>query len=291
MANTSRYVPNLVQFGDFDLELFFATEVLKLRSLHYGYFDANAARPITLDALRAAQARYTERLLSYLPPGTQTILDVGAGIGDNARALAERGYRVTSISPDKNHQRYFEAMNHPNITFHRSKYEDLNLDQRFDLVFFSESLNYFSREAGLRQNQRYVRPGGAILLAAMFRNGDWREYSADFQLKDLPFVGQARDFGFELEAEEDITEATAPTMEMVHQWFTEYLYPFMHMGTLYLQSSAPWKSWLLRFLFRKQLGELQRILAYYEKRTHPDTFRNSYRYAILRLRDTRPVTS
>lgn len=290
MSNaTPRYVENLVQFGEFDLELFFATEVLKLRSLHYGYFAPDAPRPVTLDALRAAQARYTEQLISYLPPGTETILDVGAGIGDNARALAARGYKVTSISPDKNHQRYFDENPHPNITFFRSKYEDFNTDQRFDVILFSESLNYFHREVGLQQSQRFVKPGGALLIAAMFRYNDFKPFPDDFQLKDLPFIGQAAPYGFALEAEEDITAATVPTMEMVHEGITEYLRPLLAMGAHYLRGSAPWKTWLLQLLFKKQLRQLQGILEYYERRTEPSFFLRSYRYAILRMRDQRPA--
>lgn len=283
MADTP---PNVdVKFDGRDLELYFVTEVLKLRSLHYGLFPPDPPRPIGIDAIRAAQARYTERLLACVPEGVRTVLDVGAGIGDNARAFAARGYTVTAISPDPNHQRYFDAMEEPGITFLRSKYEDLKLDQRFDLLLFSESLNYFDRETGLRQSRRYVAPGGALLIAAMFHNDDWAPYPKGFDLASLPFIAMARAHGFELQSAEDITEATAPTMEAVHYALREQLRPLIVMGEHYLKSSSPWKAWAIRLVFGKQLRELERLLAYYEHRTHPDTFRSQFRYAILRLAD------
>ncbi|MGE0700751.1 MAG: class I SAM-dependent methyltransferase [Hyphomicrobiaceae bacterium] len=279
--------PNVVvDFDGLDLELYFVTEVLKLGSLHYGLFPPDAPRPVTIDAIRAAQARYTERLLSHVPSGVRTVLDVGAGIGDNARAFAAKGYQVTAISPDKNHQRYFEADRHPGITFHRSKYEDLSLDQRFDLLLFSESLNYFDRETGLRQSRRFVAPGGAMLVAAMFHQDGWAPYPDDFKLESLPFVAMARAHGFELELAEDITEATSPTMEAVHYGLSQQLKPLIVMGEHFLKASSPWKAWAIQLAFGKQIRELEKLLAYYEHRTHPDTFRKVFRYAILRLRDT-----
>jgi MPBQ/MSBQ methyltransferase len=280
--------PVVVNYGGLDLELFFVTEVLKLRSLHYGYFSPAAPRPITLDAIRDAQAKYTEQLIGHVPDGVSTVLDVGAGIGDNARAFADRGYTVTAISPDENHAKYFDTPGDQRVTFLKSKYEDLDIDRRFDLILFSESLNYFNREIGLGQSRRYVRPGGALLIAAMFRNEDWSPFPPDYGLKRLPFVTQAREFGFDLEFAQDITEATVPTMEAVNLAIAERLRPLIAMGQHFIQASAPWKAWAIRFAFRKQIKELEQLLAYYETRTHPDTFRWVYRYAILRLRDTRP---
>ena len=92
---------------ELNFELYFVTEVLKLRSLHYGYWDEERSNGrLDLDEIQRAQSRFTERLISFVPPETKTILDVGAGIGDNARALSRSGHRVTAISPDRNHERY-----------------------------------------------------------------------------------------------------------------------------------------------------------------------------------------
>ncbi|MEZ5818157.1 MAG: class I SAM-dependent methyltransferase [Hyphomicrobiaceae bacterium] len=276
----------VVDYDGLDLELYFVTEVLKLRSLHYGLFPAAPSRPITIDAIREAQARYTERLLTHVPEGVHTVLDVGAGIGDNARAFASRGYRVTAISPDKNHQKYFDAEPNPAITFHRSKYEHLDLDERFDLLLFSESINYFDRETGLRQSRRFVAPGGHMLVAAMFHRDDWMPYPDGFAIESLPFVDMARGHGFELDLAEDITEATAPTMEAVHYGLSQQVRPLIAMGEHFVSVSSPWKARAIRLAFGKQIRELEKLLAYYEHRTNPETFRKVFRYVILRFRQT-----
>ena len=66
-------VRDIAGFDGLNLELFFVTEILKLRSLHYGYWEETPER-IDLDSVRQAQADFTERLLSHIPPGVQKIL-------------------------------------------------------------------------------------------------------------------------------------------------------------------------------------------------------------------------
>ena len=92
--------PEKAWVAEQDFELYFVAEVLKLSSLHYGYWEVGeASGRIDLDEVRRAQSLFTDKLLSFIPGSVNTILDVGAGMGDNARALAAAGYRVTAISP------------------------------------------------------------------------------------------------------------------------------------------------------------------------------------------------
>ena len=137
---------------DLNFELYFVTEVLHLRSLHYGYWDGGRARTgVDLEEMAEAQARFTERLVDFVPPDVKTVLDVGAGIGDNAHALARLGHRVKAISPDGNHQSYFDEIGDPNVSFERSTFEAFESEDRFDLVLFSESHRYFDRRFGLER--------------------------------------------------------------------------------------------------------------------------------------------
>ena len=275
-------VPNLVDFKGFDLELFFATEILKLRSLHYGYWDEIPKQEeLTLASVRSAQARFTERLLSYIPEGVRTILDVGSGIGDNARALAARGYEVTAISPDKNHAKYYSAPSDGKITFHNTTFEEFQSEQTFDLILISEALDYFDRDLGLQQCRRYLKPGGRLLVCAMFRFKDGREFGEGYALCELPYVKLAQRYGFSLLRTADITKHTLPTMMLAHRAFREYLYPALELGRLYFSASAPWKFWALKLFLGRQLKELSKILAYYEQRIDPEYFRKSARYTTL----------
>src|SRR5258705_11932953 len=142
-------ITRYIELDNLDLELFICSDILKLNSLHYGYWTNG--EELTLENVRKAQARYTEKLISTIPPGVSTVLDVGCGIGDNARALAASGYRVTALSPDKNHQKYFENGNGHHIAFHNQRFEDFHANQSFDLILMSESQNYFQADMAFRQ--------------------------------------------------------------------------------------------------------------------------------------------
>src|SRR5258708_7199968 len=125
--------------------------------------------------IRQAQARYTKLLVNTVPPGVHAILDVGCGVGCNARALTEKGYKVTSISPDGNHGKFFQNAPEP-LRFCQSKYENFSSDERFDLVLMSESQNYFDADTGLSQTRRLLTPGGYLLICGMFRKKNTPEF-------------------------------------------------------------------------------------------------------------------
>src|SRR5438445_4338312 len=101
-----------------NIELFFVSDVLKLKSLHYGYWDEPLAVPgavLGLSDISRAQERYTLNLLQAIPSQVKSVLDVGCGLGDNARAMLGRGLQVTALSPDKNHRRYLEDLPTPDL--------------------------------------------------------------------------------------------------------------------------------------------------------------------------------
>src|SRR5260370_35439852 len=100
--DTSAYI----EFGNIDLELLVCTDILKLNSLHYGYWENG--EDLNFENMRKAEARYTEELIRQVPGQVQTVLDVGCGIGDNALAFADSAYSVTPLSPAKNNRKYFQ---------------------------------------------------------------------------------------------------------------------------------------------------------------------------------------
>ena len=268
---------------ELNFELYFVTEVLKLPSLHYGYWDAGTEPDdrLDLDEMRSAQARFTERLLSFVPPEVKTILDVGAGIGDNARALARSGHRVTAISPDRNHERYFEELDEPDIVFHPSTFETFESSGSFDLILFCESHRYFDRRVGLERAAGLVRPGGYLLVSGMFQNSDEKPFPGDFEIADLPYVRMAAESGFVPLEISDITSNVVPTVAIVHRAISDFLEPALRFAEAYATTRSPWKARLLRLLLSRQDKELARILRKLRRKTDPERFRERYRYATI----------
>lgn len=270
---------------ELNFELYFVTEVLHLRSLHYGYWDAPRADDgIDLDAMRAAQARFTDRLVEQIPPDVKTVLDVGAGIGDNARALSRSGRHVRSISPDRNHERYFAELADPNVAFERTTFEAFASQERFDLVLFSESHNYFDRRFGLERARALLCPGGHLLVSGMFRSEDGRPFAPGFAIRDLPYLRLASELGFTPVRIADISANVLPTIEMIDRAVTEILEPTLRFAEAYATARAPWKTRLLRFLLSREQDEIERVLKKLRRKTDPARFQTRFRYATLLLR-------
>ena len=260
-----------VKYGGFDLELFVATEILRLKSLHYGYWDTPPSKDkLNLKSIRLAQARYTDHLLSFIPEEVQDVLDVGAGIGDNARALARKGYHVTAISPDKNHPRYFEGLQEK-ITFCQTTFEEFDSKEQFDLIFMSESLNYFDRNVGLQQCRRYLRAQGHLLVAAMFHDLSEQGYAPSWSFADLDYVTQAQEHGLLLIAAEDITANVVPTMEYAYRKLEKYVNPTFSM--LHKAGAAK--------VFPETFKRIDKVRRYYDRRVNPHYFNTYIRYVVL----------
>ena len=263
---------------EFDLQLWVATDLLRLRSLHYGYWENS--EPVKLDfrVIRQAQARYTKLLVNTVPPGVRTILDVGCGVGCNARALAQKGYRVTSISPDRNHEKFFRDAPEK-LQFCRSKYEDFSSPDRYDLVLMSESQNYFDADTGLAQTRRLLTPGGYLLICGMFRKKNTPKFNQVRNVED-EYLRQAQKHGFELLERVDITPNVTPTLDIVRMAKEEYLTPLVSATG----NGARWKMMVAGILFRKEFGQFRRIQRYYEEFSDSQFFSEHVSYLKLLFR-------
>lgn len=267
---------------DLNFELYFVTEVLRLRSLHYGFWDEpRSIERIDLEELSRAQARFTEKLVEFIPPDVKTVLDVGAGIGDNARALAQSGLRVTALSPDRNHERYFGALDDPNVSFRRGTFESFDSSDRFDLVLFSESHNYFDRHVGLQKARDLLRPRGRLLVSGMFRCVDGSAYATDFDVSDHAYVRLAAEYGFAPVQISDITPNVLPTIEMIDRAVTEILEPTLRFAEAYATTRSPWKTKLFRLFLSREQDEIRRVLKKLRRKTDPERFRARIRYATI----------
>lgn len=268
---------------EFDLQLWVATDLLRLRSLHYGYWGDG--EPVKLDfrIIRQAQARYTRLLVNSVPPGVHAILDVGCGVGCNARALAQKGHRVTSISPDRNHEKFFQDVPET-LRFCRSKYEDFSSAEQYDLVLMSESQNYFDADAGLAQTRRLLTPGGYLLICGMFRKKNTPKFDQVRNVED-EYLHKAQKHGFELLERVDITPNVTPTLDIVRMAKEEYLTPLVSAAS----NGRRWKLMVAGLLFRKELGQFRRIQRYYEEFSDSQFFSQhvSYLKLLFRCKDYR----
>mgnify|MGYP000666260260 CR=1 FL=1 len=266
-------------FSDTDLELYFFTEVLKLGSLHYGCWSDGD--DLTLDKLRKAQARYTDTLLALIPAERMSILDVGAGVGDVAEAMFARGHSVTALSPDKNHAKYYQ---NSQVIFCNVAFEAFESTEMFDLILMSESHNYFDTEIGFQQCRRLLKPGGYLLISGKFKKQPTRLYHRVVTI-EADYIRRAREHGFELLQQIDITQDVLPTLQLARQFVDDYLVPTMGLVDVYLRSAAPWKARLMKavgkLLLAKQVRQLNPMLGSLQEHVDVDRFQEHLTYQRL----------
>ena len=275
---------NITEFDGLDLELFFCTEILKLTSLHYGYWEDSEkltaeGKKLTLACLRDAQQKYTDILIAAIPKDVKSILDVGCGIGDVSRALSKLEYDVTAISPDRNHVKYFENQL-SKLTFLQTKFEDLQIDSKFDLILMSESQNYFPTEIGVRQCASFLSFKGYLLVSGMFRKDSGSEIAEVPNTID-DYAKTAEKHGLSLIENVDITQNILPTIDFVNESMESYVEPSVKMLNQFISSISPVKSRFIKFFFRKQINRTLQIYNYYRRRTDPLFFEQNIVYARL----------
>jgi SAM-dependent methyltransferase len=113
---------------------------LKLEDLHYGYWSNGLAVDIT--NLHIAQANYTKFLISHIPDGVKTILDVGFGTGGITKKLLELGYQVDCVSPSVFFVEQGRKLLGEDIKIFECQYEEVETEKRYDLILFAESFQY-----------------------------------------------------------------------------------------------------------------------------------------------------
>jgi SAM-dependent methyltransferase len=99
-------------------------------------------------------------------PADADVVDLGAGTGKVARAVAARGWRVTAVDPGAPMLavlRERAAAEHLEIEIVQSAAEATGLpSSRFDVALAGEAYHWFDAPAALAEMARIVRPGGGI---------------------------------------------------------------------------------------------------------------------------------
>jgi MPBQ/MSBQ methyltransferase len=226
--------------------------------LHYGYWDPIPATPeaLTPAHLRNAQQVYADRLLSFIPPDIQTILDVGCGIGGNAAYLLSKGFSVEGLAPDPFQQEQFLKRTHGRSQFYLTRFEDFKLTAPYDLLLFSESSQYMSATDIAQGSIRAVHPGGYLLIADMFRkskNYHKGIFSNCLVIGELESALQQQ--GFQLVKVEDISPHVTPTIDLcVHYFQTFGLTTFRYIAQL-VSISVPFLRKLGQHLFHRWIQD------------------------------------
>jgi len=277
-----------------DLGLEFAAicgkHFLGLEHLHYGYWPDGM--PVNLNNLRAAQENYTDFLFSHIPAGVSTILDVGCGAGQTSKRLVENGYRVDCVSPSPVlAQKARELLGDRGCVF-ECRYEDLETENRYDLVLFSESFQYIKMSRAIKKTYAILNPAGYILICDIFKKDvvaptDAKGHNGGHQLGG--FYKQLADNPFEIVEELDITERTTPNLDLMDDAMRNALRPIIDSTLNFLTGRYPLMSRFLRWMYKKRIDHVYD--RYFNGNRSSDDFGKFKSYRLFLCRSKCAVTA
>ncbi|HUT30713.1 MAG TPA: class I SAM-dependent methyltransferase [Sedimentisphaerales bacterium] len=253
---------------------------LKLEDLHYGYWTPDL--PVDIGNLNKAQQNYTELLISNLPDGVHTILDVGFGTGAVARRLIERGHKVDAVSPSSFFAEQGRQLLGDQVNIFECRYEDVQTEKRYDLVLFSESFQYIHLETALEKTWRLLNDGGYMLICDVFR----KETEGRRHQKGGHRLGKFRelmkDYPFEPLRDIDITELTAPTIDILADALNKVGEPVLRSGLRFFSERYPIAFKLFTWKYRKQLTKASQ--KYFNGERTGENFRKFKSYRLMLFR-------
>jgi len=233
------------------LGLIFGRFFLNMQDLHYGYWPPDLAREP--HNLSVAQAAYTELLMSHIPAGAKSVLDVGCGAGNTARKLLDRGYRVDCVSPNSFLTAVARQALGDRATIFETKFQDLVTDRHYDVVLFSESLLFIPLDQAFTKALELLTPGGHILITDIFRVPAEGKSPIGGGHELPKFRGTVSRFPLAPVQDLDMTAGIAPTFDLLNRASLDAIEPSYRLILERLTLRYPFVMKLLRWKFRKKL--------------------------------------
>ena len=196
-----------------DRALRFYNEVLGLKHLHYGIWDEDSE--LTIANLKLAQKRYEDLLADNIPKDVKTTLEAGCGTGAMWTRMLEMGLDAEALSPDVNQMEMLtKTISSP---FHFCRFEDFKPEKSYDLVLMSESAQYIPLDQLFVNVKKSLRSKGYWMLCDYFTLDHSEGVLAKSGHNFNKFMQLAKENGFELLKEQDITREATRTLDFAKE--------------------------------------------------------------------------
>ena len=268
-----------------EIGLLLSRYFLKAEDLHYGYWTSD----LDVDFLNLPQAQenHSSFLISHIPDGTKTILDVGCGTGRLALKLVNRGYQVDCVSPSTLLTEYARNLLGNRSHIFECRYEELETENRYDVVLFSESFQYTTLETALQNSLKFLNDGGYLLICDFFKTDAKGKSPLGGGHKLTRFYDLISQYPFEPTKDIDITKRTAPNLEIVNDCLTNVGLPIWNLVVTWLEANYPFLSKFLKWKYRKKIGNINRKYFSGARNAENFTVFKTYRLLVYRKAGSR----
>jgi len=227
---------------------------LKSQHLHYGYWTGDLE--VDIANLSIAQENYAKFLISHIPDGVKTILDVGCGTGEMAKKLVDMGYQVDCVSPSPFlTKRACEVLGNRSHIFD-CYYEELQTGNRYDVILFGESFQYVGLQKALDITIKLLNKGGQLLICDFFQKDVEGKSVMGGGHELTKFYDLIAQCPFELVKDLDITEETSPTTDIYDDALQKAVRPVVGLVFDFLNDRYPVASKFLRWKYKKQMNKI-----------------------------------
>jgi SAM-dependent methyltransferase len=258
---------------------------LRLDHLHYGYWTNGLE--IDIANLHDAQEKYTDFLIEHIPAGVRTILDVGCGPGQTAKRLIHAGYDVACVSPSPFLSERVRALLGDGCKIFESTYEGLETDHRYDVILFSESFQYVRMEKALQKTLTLLNDPGHLLICDIFKKDVEASSVMGGGHKLAKFYRIAGNYPFEFVEDLDITEQTAPNLDILDDALKNVAQPVLNSVLSYLRGRYPLIVKFLQWKYRKQINKT--CEKYFKDGRASEDFKKFKSYRLLLMRKNAPA--
>jgi len=265
-----------------DLGLLLFKNFLDTDYLHYGLFTDNLEAKIT--NLPKAQENYAQYLISLIPDGVKTILDVGCGSGRFAHTLIEKGYYVDCVSPESVLTDYAEKLLKNKSEIINCPFQNFESEKKYDLVLFSESFQYIPMKEAISNAIKHLNSEGYILISDFFRTDELGKSPLGGGHKLTSWEKDYPEYPVQLNYSRDITNETAPTIDVANQLSQNLLHPIWKLIFQSINQRYPKILKFLRWKFKPKLNKLE--YKYFSGENNGESFRKYKCYMVYLFQKT-----
>ena len=260
-----------------DIGLTIGRFFLNTEDLHYGYWPDE--KEADIQNFVEAQKAHSQFIIDHIPDRTKNILDVGSGSGNLALKLLNSGYAVDCVIPSEFLAEQVAAKLDDRSSIYICGFEKINDSKKYDLILFSESFQYIKLGESLIKIVKMLNSSGHLLICDFFRRDvpgkspiggghSWKGFQKT--MVNYP-LGLVKDI--------DITDETAPTIDLLAKFNADVASPIAEMSGEYLIDHYPKITKLFKWKFKTRLEKIHNV--YLSGSVNRESFEQFKEYHLL----------